>query len=65
MLCFGWVLRVPGIACLLAAATMVWFLPLRIDLNVANVNQVQLGMAGVDCRHVDFVGNRADTETQS
>jgi hypothetical protein len=47
VLCFGWVLRVPWIACLLAAATIVWFSPLRIDLNVANVNQIQLGMAGV------------------
>lgn len=44
---FGWVLRIPCSSMLLGAAVMVWFSPLRIDMNVANVNQIQFGMVGV------------------
>ena len=44
---FGWVLRIPGCSMLLGAVILVWFSPLRIDMNVANVDQIQFGMVGV------------------
>jgi len=44
---FCWVLRIPCSSMLLGAVVLVWFSPLRIDLNVANVNQIQFGMVGV------------------
>ncbi len=44
---FGWVLRIPGWSMLLGAVILVWFSPLRIDMNVANLNQIQFGMVGV------------------
>ena len=44
---FGWVLRIPGWSMLFGAVILVWFSPLRIDMNVANVDQIQLGMVGV------------------
>jgi hypothetical protein len=44
---FGWVLRIPGWSMLMGAVCLVWFSPLRIDMNVANVNQIQFGMVGV------------------
>ena len=44
---FGWVLRIPGWSMLLGAVILVWFSPLRIDMNVANVDQIQFGMVGV------------------
>ena len=44
---FGWVLRIPGWSMLLGAMMLVWFSPLRIDMNVANLNQIQFGMVGV------------------
>ena len=44
---FGWVLRIPAWSMLFGAACLAWFSPLRIDMNVANVNQIQFGMVGV------------------
>ena len=38
-------MQVPGL--FLTAAVLTWFNPLLIDLNVANVNQVQFGMLGI------------------
>ena len=44
---FGWALRIPGSSMLVGALILAWFSPLRIDLNVGNVNQIQFGMLGV------------------
>jgi hypothetical protein len=55
LLCCGWVLRSPWFACLLFALVLVGFSPIRSDLVVANVNQIQLGMVGV---FVGIVGLR-------
>ena len=44
---FGWVLRIPCSTMLFGSVVLVWFSPLRIDMNVANVNQIQFGMVGV------------------
>ena len=44
---FGCVLRIPCWSMLLGAMVLVWFSPLRSDMNVANVNQIQFGMVGV------------------
>ena len=55
LLSFGWVLRSPWFVCLLFALVLVGFSPIRSDLVVANVNQIQLGMVGV---FVGYVGLR-------
>ena len=44
---FGWVLRIPGWSMVSGAVILVLFSPLRIDMNVANVDQIQFGMVGV------------------
>ena len=44
---FGWVLRIPCWSMLFGAVLIVWFDPLRCDMNVANMNQIQFGMVGV------------------
>ena len=43
----GFVLRIPTVSFFFLAVVLVWFSPLRIDLTVANVNQIQFAMAGV------------------
>lgn len=47
LLGFGWVLRCSWFVCLLFAVVLLGFSPIRSDLVVANVNQIQLGMVGV------------------
>ena len=44
---FGWVLRIPCWSMLLGAVLLVWFNPIRSDMNVANVNQIQFGIVGI------------------
>ena len=43
----GVVLRISTVAVLVLAVVLVWFSPLRIDLTVVNVNQIQLAMVGI------------------
>ncbi len=47
IVCFGLSFRNLWFTCIVASCVMFWFSPLRIDLKVANVNQLQLGMLGI------------------
>lgn len=47
LLGIGWALQCSWSVCLLSAAVLLGFSPIRSDLVVANVNQIQLGMVGV------------------
>jgi hypothetical protein len=47
MLGIGWALQCSWSVSLLSAAVLLGFSPIRSDLVVANVNQIQLGMVGV------------------
>lgn len=38
---------------------LVWFSPLRIDMNVANLNQIQFGMVGVLAAILSGPGDRS------
>ena len=44
---FGSILKIPKSAMLLGAFVLLAYTPIRIDLNVGNVNQIQFGMVGV------------------
>jgi hypothetical protein len=44
---FGAILKIPKSAMLLGAFVLLAYTPIRIDLNVGNVNQIQFGMVGV------------------
>lgn len=44
---FGSILKIPKSAMLLGAVVLLAYTPIRIDLNVGNVNQIQFGMVGV------------------